>query len=90
VDWLVGCPVPVVCFALEKSDDGTERWTDFIVPEPLPLLFATSNVLLLSFVSVYPAWIANTLWRLVHGETRGRPTRPDKGDYAKRSVPNVS
>ena len=58
---VVGCPVPVVCFALEKYADGQEYWTDYV--PPAPLLFAMSNVLLFSFVSVYPVWLVNTLWR---------------------------
>ncbi len=60
---ILGCPVPVVAFALEKSADGEEHWTDFVTPAPL--LFAASNVLLFSFVSIYPVWLANTLWRWV-------------------------
>lgn len=62
---VMGCPVPVACFALEKSAAGEEHWADFVAPEPLPLFFAASNVLLLIFVSVYPVWLANTLWRFV-------------------------
>lgn len=67
---VIGCPVPVVCFVLETSADGKEQWTDFITPAPL--LFAASNVLLWAFVSVYPAWLANTLWRFVGRRGVGR------------------
>lgn len=68
---IIGCPVPVVAFALEKSADGEERWTDFVTPAPL--LFAASNVFLFSVVSVYPVWLVNTLWRFVRGRGK-RPT----------------
>ncbi len=67
---VIGWPVPIVCFVLEKSADGEERWIDYVSPEPL--LFGGSSVLLFSFVSIYPVWLANTLCRLV----RGRGERP--------------
>ena len=58
---VIGFPVPAVCFVLEKHGDEEEHWVDYV--SPAPLLFAASNVFLFSFVSVYPVWLVNTLWR---------------------------
>jgi hypothetical protein len=75
---VMGCPVPVACFALEKGADGEERWTDFVTP--VPLLFATSNVVLFSLVSVYPVWVAHSLWRLLRRADghRGMTVEPEQ------------
>jgi hypothetical protein len=72
---VIGCPVPVVCFVLEKDRDGEEHWVDYVTP--VPLFFATSNVVLLSIVSIYPVWLANTLWRF-EDQKRTRK-KPEKG-----------
>jgi hypothetical protein len=37
---VIGCPVPVVCFVLQKSADGKEQWTDFMNG----FMFASSSV----------------------------------------------
>jgi hypothetical protein len=58
---VVGFPIPVVAFALEKTSDGGEQWTDFV--SPVPEFYAISNVLLFAMISVYPVWAANTLVR---------------------------
>ena len=58
---IIGCPIPVVVFALETDADGNQCWTDFV--SPVPWFFAISNVFLFSFVSIYPVWLANVLWR---------------------------
>lgn len=55
-------PVPAVVFVLERYDDGSERWTDFVTPAPL--FFAGSNICLLACAAVLPVWAANTIARL--------------------------
>jgi len=63
-------PLPSAFFVLESYPDGEERWTDFITPAPW--LFAASNVVLFIFVSVYPVWLAHTLWRFVRGQSKAK------------------
>jgi hypothetical protein len=54
-------PIPTACLVLERHDDGTERWTDFITPAPM--LFASANVIIFACLSVIPVWIVNTVAR---------------------------
>lgn len=68
---IISCPVPVVAFALETDADGKECWTDFV--SPVPELFAMSNVVLFSLVSVYPVWLANVFWRVALKRRSGWP-----------------
>lgn len=52
-------PIPAAFLVLERYDDGTERWTDFITPAPI--LFAGANIFVFACLSVVPVWIVNTL-----------------------------
>ncbi len=56
-------PVPAGFLVLERYDDGTERWTDFITPAPV--LFAGANIPLLACAAVLPIWIVNSLSRVL-------------------------
>lgn len=67
---VLGFPVPVAAFALERGADGQEQWTDFV--PPFPELVVAANVLLTAIMSVYPVWAANTLARCVLTDLRGR------------------
>ncbi len=68
---VTGFPLPSALFVHKVDADGVERWEDY------PIWFnAILDILLFSFVSVSFAWLANALWRLVHG--RGEKSNSDK------------
>jgi hypothetical protein len=70
---VIGFPLPSACFVQKMDIDGVERWIDYpSAPNAL------ADVLLFSFISAYPMWLANTLWRLVH--RRGEMPRTLPGD----------
>lgn len=50
-----GAPVPAVFFQLEEGPAGEEQWIDFITPAPL--LYAGSNVPILTMLTAGPVGI---------------------------------
>lgn len=53
---------PLAFLVLERYDDGTERWVDFVTP--MPMLVASSNIATVASTMTLPVWLANTLWRI--------------------------
>ena len=63
-----GAPVPVGFFHLE-GPPGQQQWIDFITPAPL--LFALSNVVLMTLLLACPVWLAFVYRHRKFGKSEG-------------------